>query len=110
VTLNLLLLPVYGYKVAALISVISEAVVVAAAVWLIHKSFGFVPATPYLGVIALAGLVMVAVFVALPGSPYVAAAVAAAAYAGVLIAIPGTVRNVLQALLPRNRVEGEGQS
>jgi O-antigen/teichoic acid export membrane protein len=108
VALNLLLLPVYGYKVAALISVASEAVVVAAALWLIYRSFGFVPATPYLGVIALAGGVMVAVFVALPGSPYVAAAVAAAAYALVLVAIPGTVRNVLQALLPRNRVEGEG--
>jgi O-antigen/teichoic acid export membrane protein len=105
VTLNLVLLPVYGFEVAAVVSVLSEAIVVAAAAWLVHRSLGFLPASRYVLSIAAAGVVMVLVFLALPGNRYVAGVVAAGAYTAVLVAIPGTVRRAVQSLLPGHRVE-----
>jgi O-antigen/teichoic acid export membrane protein len=105
VALNLVLLPVYGYEVAALVSVLSEAIVVAGAGWLVWTTLGFLPLSRYILSIAAAGLLMALVFVVLPGNRYVAGVVSVIAYAAMLVAVPGTVRRVVQSLLPGNRAE-----
>jgi O-antigen/teichoic acid export membrane protein len=91
VALNLLLIPEYGYKAAAVISVASEAFVfvLIGAVARGHgllPSFGFAPAV--LLAVAAAGTVILF----LPGPTLVVAVVAAAVYAAVVVAMPGTVR------------------
>jgi O-antigen/teichoic acid export membrane protein len=109
IALNLLLLPIYGYKVAAVTSVVSEAIVVAVAVFVVRRSFGFFPVSRYLAVVALSGAVMVGVFVALPGSRYVAAVVSTVVYTVIVVAMPGTLRDVFRAFLPR-RLGREAES
>jgi O-antigen/teichoic acid export membrane protein len=91
VGLNLLLIPVYGFKAAAVISVGSEAfvIVVIATVARAHglfPSLGFAPAVG-LAVAAAGGVILV-----LPGPAGAVAAVAAATYVAVIVAMPGTVR------------------
>lgn len=105
VGLNLALLPSYGYKVAAVTSTLSEAVVVVAATYVVRRRFHFLPYTSYLGVLAAAGAVMVGVFFVFPGNRYLAACVATAVYAATLIVVPGAVRDVFRALAHR-RVAG----
>ncbi|MDQ5820881.1 MAG: polysaccharide biosynthesis C-terminal domain-containing protein, partial [Actinomycetota bacterium] len=103
VGLNLALLPIYGYRVAALTSLASELVVVGTTLLAVRRALGFLPDVRYLRVVAVASGVMVGVFMALSGSPWLAAAVSVAAYVTIVSVVPGTVRDVLTALLPRRR-------
>ena len=103
VALNLALLPIYGYRVAALTSLASELVVVGTTLLAVRRALGFLPDVRYLRVVAVASGVMVGVFMALSGSPWLAAAVSVAAYVTIVSVVPGTVRDVLTALLPRRR-------
>lgn len=101
--LNLALLPVYGYRVAALTSLASEAVVVGSWVVVFRRTLGFLPSPRYLTVVTAAAAVMVGVFMALDASPWLAAVAATAAYFGIVCFVPGTVREVVEAFLPRRR-------
>jgi O-antigen/teichoic acid export membrane protein len=103
VALNLALLPIYGYRVAALTSLASELVVFGTALLVVRRTLGFFPDIRYLRVVAVAGGVMVGVFMALSGSPWLAAAVSTAAYMAIVSVAPGTVRDVIGAFLPRGR-------
>jgi peptidoglycan biosynthesis protein MviN/MurJ (putative lipid II flippase) len=103
VALNLALLPVYGYEVAALTSVASEVVVAAASFVAIRQALGFVPHGRYLPTIAAGAAIMVGLFLVLPGNRYAVALLATTLYGVVLIALPGTVRDVAAAMLPQRR-------
>jgi O-antigen/teichoic acid export membrane protein len=103
VALNLALLPVYGYKVAALTSLATEIVIVVTSFTVVRRALGFLPSPRYLVVVGAAVAVMVGVFMALRASPWPAAVAASTAYVAVVALLPGTVRDAVAALLPRRR-------
>jgi O-antigen/teichoic acid export membrane protein len=94
VVLNLVFLPIYGFKAAAVIAVASE-VAIAVPIALIVRAQGLLPSANYVAIIAAAGLAMVAVILLLPASAAVRAAVSAAVYIVVILALPGTARDVV---------------
>ena len=94
VVLNLVFLPIYGFKAAAVIAVASE-VAVAVPIALIVRAQGLLPNALYVVIIAAAALAMVAVILLLPAPAAVRAAVSAAAYIVVILALPGTAREVV---------------
>jgi O-antigen/teichoic acid export membrane protein len=101
VALNLALLPHYGYKVAAITSTVSEAcvaVVLAAVVW---RRLAFVPTLRHLWPVGLAAAAMVASYWLIPLPALIAVALASVVYGGVVVALPGTARDVVAALVPR---------
>jgi O-antigen/teichoic acid export membrane protein len=91
VGLNLLLIPEYGYKAAALISVGSEAFVIVV-IATVARGHGLFPNLGFAPAVMLAAGAAAAVIVLLPGPAAAVAAAAGAAYVGALVAIPGTVR------------------
>jgi O-antigen/teichoic acid export membrane protein len=90
--LNRALIPIYGYRVAAITSVASEACSLAIAGIAVHRKVGFRPRLDYLPVLFLAGVVMTAVMLVLPIQRLAAAAVAGTIYVVLLVLLPGTVR------------------
>jgi O-antigen/teichoic acid export membrane protein len=98
VALNLLLIPVYGFKAAALVSVGSEALVVLVLAT-VARPHGLLPNLGFAPAVALAVAAAGVVILVLPGPALVSAAAAAAAYAAVLVAMPGTVRAFILAEL-----------
>jgi O-antigen/teichoic acid export membrane protein len=100
VALNLVLIPIYGFKAAAVTSVVSEACMLVPAAIAVGR-LGALPRLRYAGTVALAAAAMSAALFLLPGPAVVVAALAGAAYLAVLLLAPGTVRELGKGLLVR---------
>ena len=94
VLLNLIFLPEYGFKAAAVIAVASE-IAVAVPIALLVRAQGMLPSLRYAVVIGAAALAMVAAIVLLPGPALLRAAVSSVIYVAVVLALPGTAREVV---------------
>jgi O-antigen/teichoic acid export membrane protein len=92
VALNLIVIPEYGFRGAAVTTVVSESIGLTAALTLLWRRHRLLPSVRYGLVVLPAALVMAAMLVALPGPFLVRAALAGAAYVGILLVLPGTVR------------------
>jgi O-antigen/teichoic acid export membrane protein len=92
IALNLVFIPVYGYRAAAITSIGSEAFSLALGVIAVRRRVGFLPQLDYLPAVVLAGLVMTGVMLALPVERLVAAVVGGILYIVVLVLLPGTLR------------------
>jgi O-antigen/teichoic acid export membrane protein len=102
VALNVVLLPEYGYKVAAITSTLSEACVAVALSVIVWRRLAFVPSVRHLWPVGLASAAMLASYWLLPLPPLIAVALASIVYAVVLVALPGTARDVVTALVRRS--------
>jgi O-antigen/teichoic acid export membrane protein len=100
VALNLALLPTYGFKAAAVVSVLSEALVLVPVAILIRRD-RLLPGLRYLPTVTGAGAVLAAMLWLLPGPTLIVALLSAAVYAAILLAAPGAVREAAGSLLPR---------
>jgi O-antigen/teichoic acid export membrane protein len=94
VGLNLLLIPEYGFKAAAAISVVSEAAI-AIPIALVVRQEGLLPNLRFIPVLLLGVAAMIATLLVMPGPWELVAAVGAAVYAAVVLVLPGTARDVL---------------
>jgi len=99
VALNVALIPSYGYKAAAVVSVVSEAAVLVPIALAVRRE-ALLPDLGYGPTVAAAGAVMAVAASLVPGPAVVAAAVATAAYAAILLVAPGTVNEVARSLAP----------
>jgi O-antigen/teichoic acid export membrane protein len=99
IALNLVFIPVYGYRAAAITSIGSEAFSLALGVIAVRRRVGFLPQLDYLPAVVLAGLVMTGVMLALPVERLVAAVVGGILYIVVLVLLPGTVRLTVRELV-----------
>jgi O-antigen/teichoic acid export membrane protein len=99
VALNLVLIPAYGYKAAAAVSVVSEALILVPIVVAVHRD-GFLPNLGYAPLVASAAVAMALVAWLVPGPALVVGALASAVYAAILLAAPGTINEVARSLLP----------
>lgn len=99
VALNLVLIPEYGYKAAAAVSVVSEALILVPIVVAVHRD-GFLPNLGYTRLVAVAAGAMALVAWLVPGPAVVVGALASAVYAAILLAAPGTINEVARSLLP----------
>jgi O-antigen/teichoic acid export membrane protein len=100
VALNLLLIPLYGYKAAALTSAASEACVAAALFGIARRWLAFRVRLQYVWVVGVAAAAMAGIAWLLPLRPLLAAAIGGFAYGLVVLALPGTVRDVATAFAP----------
>ena len=92
VALNLVVIPEYGFRGAAVTTVVTESIGLTAALALLWRRHALLPSVRYGLVVLPAALVMAAVLVGIPGPFLLRAALAGAAYVGVLLILPGTVR------------------
>jgi O-antigen/teichoic acid export membrane protein len=99
IALNLIFIPLYGYRAAAVTSIGSEAFSLAIGVVAVRRRVGFLPRLDYLPVVLFAGVVMTAVTLALPVERLVAAVVGGILYVVVLVLLPGTVRLTVRELV-----------
>jgi O-antigen/teichoic acid export membrane protein len=99
VALNLVFIPIYGYKAAAVVSVVSEALILVPIAIAVHRD-GFLPNLRYARLVAVAAGAMALVAWLLPGPAVVVGALASAVYAAILLAAPGTINEVARSLLP----------
>jgi O-antigen/teichoic acid export membrane protein len=99
VALNLVLLPLYGFKAAAITSVISEAFLLVPMALAIRR-LGALPNFRYVSVVALAVAAMAAIVLLVPGPPVLVAALGGCVYLLVLLRAPGTIRELSRSLLP----------
>jgi O-antigen/teichoic acid export membrane protein len=99
VALNLALLPEYGYKAAAVVSVVSEAVILVPIALAVRRE-GLLPNLGYAPLVALAGLALAVILWYVPGPAAVVGVIGACVYGGILLAVPGTVREAARSLLP----------
>jgi O-antigen/teichoic acid export membrane protein len=99
VALNLVLIPIYGYKAAAAVSVVSEALILVPIVLAVRRD-GFLPNLGYARLVAVAAGAMAIVAWFVPGPALVVGALATAVYAAILLAAPGTINEVARSLLP----------
>ncbi len=102
VALNLALIPEYGYKAAAVISVVSEAAILVPIAWAVRQD-GLLPNLRYTRLVVVAGLAMALVAWGVPAPAIVAGTLATVLYAAILLAAPGTVNEVARSLLPALR-------
>jgi O-antigen/teichoic acid export membrane protein len=93
VVLNVIFLPLYGYKAAAILSVVCEIVGLIPIVFVVRQ-IGLLPGLGYAPVVALATGAMIAAGLLLPGPDLFVFAAAAAVYLGVILVSPGTGREV----------------
>jgi O-antigen/teichoic acid export membrane protein len=100
VALNVVLLPRYGYNVAAITSTLSEACVTVALGFIVWRRLAFVPNLRYVWPVGLATAAMVAFSWLIPLPALIGVALATVVYVLVLVALPGTVRDVVAALAP----------
>lgn len=98
VGLNLIFLPTYGFKAAAVIAVASEAAI-AVPIALVVRAHGLLPDVRYVAVVVAATLAMVAVILLLPDPALLSAAASVAAYLAVVLLLPGTAREVVVNIL-----------
>jgi O-antigen/teichoic acid export membrane protein len=101
VALNLIFIPTYGYKAAAITSGASEVVLLTLACSAIWQHLRWLPGLRYLPQIACGVGVVTAITLLLPGPQLVAAGVGLAAYALFMAVVPGVVRDVRRGLLRR---------
>ena len=101
VALNLALLPAYGFKAAAVVSVVSEAAVLVPVALVIRRD-GLLPGLRYLPPVAVAGAALTAIVWVVPGPAAVVGTLGAAVYAAILLAAPGAVREIARSLLPQH--------
>jgi O-antigen/teichoic acid export membrane protein len=100
VALNLLFIPTYGLKAAAIITVVSEALVTIP-IALAARRENRLPDLGYAPVVGAGAAAMTAIVLFLPGPAALVAVVAGVAYLAVLLLLPGTAREVVVAdLLP----------
>jgi O-antigen/teichoic acid export membrane protein len=99
IALNLIFIPVYGYRAAAVTSIGSEAFSLAIGIVAVRRRVGFLPRLDYLPAVVFAGVVMTAVMFALPVERLVAAVVGGILYVVVLVLLPGTVRLTVRELV-----------
>jgi O-antigen/teichoic acid export membrane protein len=100
VVLNLVFIPSYGFKAAAVITVVSEGVITIPIV-LAARSVGRLPNLGYVPVVGAAGAAMTLMVLVLPGPAVLGALLAGTVYLSVLVLLPGTARDVLaRDLLP----------
>ena len=100
VALNLVFIPLYGFRAAAVVSVATEALVLVPLA-LAARRRGLAPRLGYVPVVAAAALAMAAVGLLVPGPALGAMAAAAVVYLAVVLALPGTARDVaFRHLLP----------
>jgi O-antigen/teichoic acid export membrane protein len=101
--LNLIFIPVYGFKAAAAIAVITEAAV-AVPIGLTLRAHGQLPTLRYLPTVLAATAAMTIAVVLLRDHALVGTVVGATAYTATILALPGTTRDVvLRDLLPAAR-------
>ena len=100
VVLNLIFIPAYGFRAAAVVLVVCEAIRLIAAVFAVRR-LGTMPSLRYARMVVLAGAGMAAVVLAAPGPAILAAGLGGAAYLSVLVLAPGTVRELSRSLLWR---------
>lgn len=93
VALNLVLIPAYGFKAAAVASVVSEVIAVAVAAVAVRQE-GLLPTLGYVPVIAASAGAMGLAILAVPGPSLVKAVAGSIAYFAALLALPGTAREV----------------
>jgi O-antigen/teichoic acid export membrane protein len=99
VALNLALIPSYGYKAAAAVSVLSEAAVLVPIALAVRRE-GLLPDLGYGRAVGIAAAVMVLAALLVPGPAVIAAAVASVGYSAVLLVAPGTLNEVVRSLVP----------
>jgi O-antigen/teichoic acid export membrane protein len=97
VALNLALIPIYGYKAAAVVLVVTEALVVAPLAVVISNE-GLLPNLRYAPLVALAGGVLAAIVWLVPGPAAVVGVLGGVVYSAILVAAPGTVREAVRSL------------
>ena len=93
--LNVVFLPLYGFKAAAVVFVASELFWLLLAAEACRREFGFLPDLRYVRVVGLAAAAMAAVIALTPGPALLAGALATLVYACVLLALPGTARDLI---------------
>jgi O-antigen/teichoic acid export membrane protein len=93
VALNVAFIPLYGFRAAAVVSVVTEALILLAFLPAVRRT-GLLPHLGYVGVIAGAAAVMALVGLAVPGPAAIPIVAASAVYALVLLSLPGTAREV----------------
>ena len=99
VALNLVFIPRYGYRAAAVTSIASEACSLAIGVVAVRRHVGFLPRLGYLPIVLLAGIAMTAVTLAVPIERLAAAIAGGLVYVCVLVLLPGTVRRTARELV-----------
>ena len=95
VALNLVLIPIYGYKAAAVTSVASQIVATTITAVAVRRVVGFLPDLRYAIIVGAGAAAMTAVAVWLPTTALVAAFAALVLYVAVLFVAPGAVRETL---------------
>jgi O-antigen/teichoic acid export membrane protein len=101
VLLNVVFIPAYGYKAAAVTSVASETLNLVLLSLAARRRMGFTPSLRGVPTVLLGAAAMVAVVLLAPGPAVVVALAAGVAYAVVVVAVPGTVRDVIAELVGR---------
>ena len=100
VALNLVFIPQYGFRAAAVVSVVTEAFVLVP-LSLAARRRGLAPGLGYVPVVAAAAGALAVVGLFLPGPAALAIAASGAAYLAIVLSLPGTAREVaFQHLLP----------
>jgi O-antigen/teichoic acid export membrane protein/glycosyltransferase involved in cell wall biosynthesis len=90
--LNIALLPPYGFRAAAVTAVVSEVFSIVLAATVLRRREDFLPSLGYGPVIAVAAAAMAAVALLLPAPWPVAAGAGVVVYAGLLLLLPGSIR------------------
>jgi O-antigen/teichoic acid export membrane protein len=103
IALNLVFIPLYGFRAAAAISVATEAAILVPLTIAVRRR-GLAPGLRYGPAVLAAALSMTAVGLLTPGPALVPMAAASVTYVLVLLALPGTARDVVfGSLLPAAR-------
>jgi O-antigen/teichoic acid export membrane protein len=100
VALNLAFIPAYGFRAAAVISVVCEACMLVPAALAVRR-LGALPSLRYAPIVLLAVGGMAAVILLAPGPRLLVVALAGAVYLAALLLAPGTIRELSRTLMPR---------
>jgi O-antigen/teichoic acid export membrane protein len=100
VALNVVLLPMYGYKAAAATTLVTEFLWLLLSARMVRRSLGLMPALSFVPHIVLAAGIMAVVLVFLPGPWLIADLVGILAFVSTLVLVPGPGWNYVVALLP----------
>ena len=95
ILLNVIFLPVYGFKAAAVTSVASEVASLVLLSYVARRRMGFSPSLRGLPTVALGAAAMTAVILVAPGPVVVVAIAAGLGYAAVVAFVPGRVRDII---------------